>query len=62
MELRNKHYLEVMGEQIKTIVTAAEKLKRISGGVPAIDKNTDSILAFAHILEISLPDIHELDV
>lgn len=61
MELRNKHYLEAMAEQIRTIVVAAEELKRISGGVPAVDKNADAILSFAHILESSLPDIHDLD-
>lgn len=61
MELRNKHNLEAMAGQIRTIVAAAEELKRMSGGVPAADKNADAILAFAHILESSVSDILELD-
>lgn len=61
MELGNKHNLEAMAGQIRTIVAAAEELKRMSGGVPAADKNADAILAFAHILESSVSDILELD-
>jgi len=62
MELRSKQYLKAMTQQIKTIVVAAEELKRISGGVPAIDKNADAVLAFAHILEGNVPDISEREV
>ena len=61
MEPKSKHNLEAMARQIKSIVAAAEELKRLSGGIPAIDKNADDILAFAHILESSVPDILELD-
>jgi hypothetical protein len=54
VELRSKHNLEAMAGQIRTIMAAVEELKRMSGGVPAIDKNADAILAFAHILESSV--------
>ena len=43
--------------QIKTLLSAAEELKKISNGIPAIEKNTDAILSFAHILEMNVPDI-----
>lgn len=61
MEFRNKHNLEAIAEQVKTIVATAEELKRMSGGVPAIDKNADAILAFAHILQGNVSDILELN-
>ncbi len=61
MRPTNKYNLEAMARQIKTIVAAAEELKRLSGGIPAIDKNADAILAFTYILESSVSDIPELD-
>ena len=43
------------------LVVAAEELKRMSGGILAIYKKADAILAFAHILKSSVPDILELN-
>lgn len=55
MELRSKQHLEAMTKQIEIIEAAAEEVKRVSGGIPAIDRNADAILAFAHILESAVP-------
>jgi len=61
VEPENNYSLEAIDKQIKNIVVAAEELKRLSSGVPAIDKNAEAILTFAHILENDVSDILELD-
>jgi hypothetical protein len=36
---------------------AATELKRISGGIPAVDRNVDRILASIKMLEINVSDL-----
>jgi hypothetical protein len=49
-----------MAEIIKALRRDAEKLKEISGGIPAVEKNADRILASVKMLEININDAAEL--
>jgi len=46
-----------MAEKIKILKQTATELKRISGGIQAVDRNVDRILASINVLEISISDI-----
>ena len=54
--------IQKMDAQIKSLRRAAHKLKRISGGIQAIDRNVDRILASVKMLEINVSDIVNLNV
>ena len=49
--------LEEIHEEIKKITKAAARLKEISGGIQAIDRNASRILASAKMLEINISDL-----
>lgn len=49
--------LKKIDQQIQTIKKAALRLKKISGGVQAIDCNATRILASAKMLEINFSDV-----
>jgi hypothetical protein len=49
-----------MVTKIKALRKNAEDLKKISGGIPAVDKNADRILANVRMLEIDISDAAEL--
>ena len=46
-----------MAEKIQTIKEAATELQNISGGIQAVDKNVDRILASIKMLEINISDV-----
>ena len=46
-----------MAERIQAIKEAATELKHISGGIQAVDRNVDRILASVKMLEINISDI-----
>ncbi len=46
--------------RIKTIKKAAQELKQLSGGIQAVDRNAERILASVKMLEINISDIFEL--
>jgi hypothetical protein len=46
--------------KIKALRKNAESLKEISGGIPAVDKNADRILANVRMLEIDISDATEI--
>ena len=54
--------IQKMDAQIKSVRRAAHELKRISGGIQAIDRNVDRILASVKMLEINVSDIVNLNV
>lgn len=56
----DKAFLAKMDEKIQTIKKAALELKEISGGIQAVDRNADRILASVKMLEINVSDV--LDV
>ena len=49
-----------MVTKIKALRRNAEALKEVSGGIPAVDKNADRILACVKMLEIDVSDALEL--
>lgn len=59
--LIDKYNFKSIDKQIKTIEEAAKEIKRLSGGMKAIDINADSILAFTYILSQNVSDVVELE-
>jgi hypothetical protein len=53
----DKEVLMKMDEKIQTIKEAALELKEMSGGIQAVDRNVDRILASAKMLEINISDV-----
>jgi uncharacterized protein Yka (UPF0111/DUF47 family) len=49
-----------MVHTIKALRKDAEELKKISGGIPAVEKNADRILANVRMLEIDIVDAAQL--
>jgi hypothetical protein len=52
--------IKKMAEKIKALRKNAEELKEISGGIPAVVKNADRILADIKMLEIDVIDAAQL--
>jgi hypothetical protein len=46
-----------MAEKIQAIKEAATELKNISGGIQAVNRNVDRILASVKMLEINISDV-----
>jgi len=51
--------LRKLNTRIKTIKKAAEELKQLSGGIQAIDRNAERILASVKMLEINVSDVRD---
>jgi len=49
--------MKKMDTRIKTIKKAAEELKTLSGGMQAVDRNVERILASVKMLEINVTDL-----
>ena len=52
--------LRKLDTQIKTIKKATLELKQLSGGIQAIDRNAERILASVKMLEINISDVKDL--
>ena len=52
-----EYKIEAMAEKIQLLKRTATELKRISGGIQAVDKNVDRILASIRMLEINVSDV-----
>ena len=50
-----------MAEKIRVLKQTAVELKRISGGIQAVDRNVDRILASIKMLEINISDLADID-
>lgn len=55
--MTEEYNIEAMAEKIQLIKEAATELLHISGGIQAIDRNVDRILASVKMLEINISDI-----
>lgn len=53
--------LRKMDTRIKAIKRAAQELKTLSGGIQAVDRNADRILASTKMLEINISDLVDLN-
>jgi hypothetical protein len=58
--MAQEYDIKGMVTKIKALRKNAEDLKKISGGIPAVDKNADRILANVRMLEIDINDAAEL--
>jgi hypothetical protein len=58
--MNQKYDIRGMVTKIKALRKDAEALKKISGGIPAVDKNADRILANVRMLEININDAAEI--
>ena len=52
--------IEEMDGLIKRLLQLAEELKEKSGGIQAVDRNLDRILANVKMLELNISDVREL--
>jgi hypothetical protein len=50
----DRYALEEIAMEVKAIKRSAQRLKKISGGIQAVDKNADRILSSVKMLEINL--------
>jgi hypothetical protein len=50
------YHVKEMAEKIQAIKEAATELKNISGGIQAVKRNVDRILASVKMLEINISD------
>ena len=58
--MAQEYNIRGMVSKIKALRADAEGLKEISGGIPAVDKNADCILANVKMLEINISDAAEV--
>jgi hypothetical protein len=52
-----EYKIEDMAQNIAALKQTANELKRISGGIQAVDRNVDRILASIKMLEINISDL-----
>ena len=57
---RKVRLLTEMDAKIQAIKKAALELKEVSGGIQAVDRNADRILASVKMLEINVSDVLEI--
>lgn len=55
--MAEEYKIEDMAEKIQLLKQTATELKRISGGIQAVDRNVDRILASIKMLEINISDV-----
>jgi prefoldin subunit 5 len=55
-----EYKIEDMAQNIAALKQTANELKRISGGIQAVDRNVDRILASIKMLEINISDLLEV--
>jgi hypothetical protein len=52
--------IKEMADKIRALKRQAMELKEMSGGIQAVDRNVDRILASVRMLEINISDIAEV--
>jgi len=55
-----EYKIEDMAKKIRILKETATELKRISGGIQAVDRNVDRILASIKMLEINISDLADI--
>ena len=58
--MAQEYDIKAMAIKIKALRKNAEALQEISGGIPAVVKNADRILANVSMLEINITDAAEI--
>jgi hypothetical protein len=54
--MKQQYDIKAMITKIKALRKNAEALKEVAGGIPAVEKNADRILANVRMLEIGISD------
>ncbi|MFC1948951.1 hypothetical protein ACFLW0_02100 [Chloroflexota bacterium] len=52
--------IKEMADKIATIKQQAGELKKMSGGIQAVDRNVDRLLSSVKMLEINISDLFEV--
>lgn len=52
--------LDEMADAVSAIRKSAEKLKSISAGIKAVDRNSDRLLASVKMLELNISEIRDI--
>ena len=55
--MAKEYKVEDMAQKIELLKQTATELKRTSGGIQAVDRNVDRILASIKMLEINISDL-----
>jgi hypothetical protein len=55
--MAEQYDIKAMAAKIRALRRNAEALKEISGGIQAVDRNADRILADIRMLEININDV-----
>jgi len=55
--MAEKYKIEDMAKKIEALKQTSTELKRISGGIQAVDRNVDRILASIKMLEINISNL-----
>ena len=58
--MMNRRELKRIDARIRTIKKAAKDLKERHGGIPAVERNAERILASLKMLEINISDLSTL--
>lgn len=58
--MAQEYDIKAMANKISALRKNAEELRKISGGIQAVDRNVDRILACVKMLEISISDAAEI--
>ena len=61
MKMTEEYDIKRMARIIQGIKEAASKLKEASGGIPAVDRNAERILATVKMLEINVSDVASIE-
>ena len=56
----DRRELKKIDTRIKTIKKAAQELRKLSGRIPAVDRNAARILASTKMIEINISDLLDL--
>jgi len=60
-QLIEKYNFKEIDRQVAIIREAANKIKKLSGGIKAVDVNTDCILVYTYVLNQNVSDVLELE-
>ncbi|MBI2829961.1 MAG: hypothetical protein HYX81_02250 [Chloroflexi bacterium] len=58
--MTERHDIEKMAEKVRLIKEAATELTHLSGGIQAVNRNAERILASVKMLEINISDVLDI--
>ena len=59
-KMAQEYDIRKMADKIRALKQNATEIKEMSGGIPAVDRNVDCILASVRMLEISVVDVADM--